>query len=80
MALDGFGTALTSAYDRRAPHFIAEHAFRLAQAFSSFYTNCPVLPEPNPAVRGSRLALSAATLSQLTAALDLLGIAGPERM
>jgi arginyl-tRNA synthetase len=80
LALDGFGAALTSAYDRRAPHFIAEHAFRLAQAFSSFYTNCPVLPEPDPAVRGSRLALSAATLSQLTTALDLLGIAGPERM
>ena len=80
LALDGFGAALTSAYDRRAPHFIAEHAFRLAQAFSSFYTNCPVLPEPDPAVRGSRLALSAATLSQLTAALDLLGIASPERM
>ncbi|HEY4211969.1 MAG TPA: arginine--tRNA ligase [Steroidobacteraceae bacterium] len=80
LALDGFGAALTSAYDRRAPHFVAEHAFRLAQAFSSFYTNCPVLPEPDPAVRGSRLAVSAATLSQLTVALDLLGIAAPERM
>jgi arginyl-tRNA synthetase len=80
LALDAFDTALSSAYDRRAPHFLAEHAFRLAQSFSSFYGNCPVLQEPNAEVRSSRLALAAATLRQLTLVLDLLGIAAPERM
>src|SRR5688500_3860965 len=34
LALDGFAGALESAYDNRAPHFLAEHAFRLARAFS----------------------------------------------
>jgi arginyl-tRNA synthetase len=80
LALDGFDAALAAAYERRAPHSLAEHAFRLAQTFSSFYGNCPVLQEPSSEIRGSRLALDAATLRQLTLALDLLGVATPERM
>jgi arginyl-tRNA synthetase len=70
---------LRTAYEKRAPHFLAEHAYSLAQAFSGFYSNCPILPSQG-AVRASRLALAAATLKQLTLTLDLLGIAVPERM
>jgi arginyl-tRNA synthetase len=80
LALDGFDAALRSAYDRRAPHFIAEHAFVLAQAFSTFYNSCPILKEALPVVRSSRLALAGATLRQLMLALELLGVAAPERM
>jgi len=79
LALDAFDGALRAAYDKKAPHFLAEHAFNLAQAFSGFYTNCPILPSEG-AVRASRLALAAATLKQLTLTLDLLGIETPERM
>ena len=79
LALDAFDGALRAAYDKKAPHFLAEHAFNLAQAFSGFYTNCPILPSEG-AVRASRLALAAATLKQLTLTLDLLGIEVPERM
>jgi arginyl-tRNA synthetase len=80
LALDGFDAALKSAYDRRAPHFLAEHAFNLAQSFSSFYNNCPILQEPSADIRSSRLALAATTLRQLEIALDLLGVETPERM
>jgi len=80
LTLDAFESALRSAYDKRAPHFLAEHAFALAQAFSGFYQNCPILPEKDPAVRGSRLALAAATLRQLERTLDLLGFEAPDRM
>jgi arginyl-tRNA synthetase len=80
LALDGFDAALRSAYDRRAPHFLAEHAFTLAQSFSSFYNSCPILKEPRADIRSSRLALAAATLRQLELALELLGVATPERM
>jgi arginyl-tRNA synthetase len=80
LALDGFDAALCSAYDRRAPHFIAEHAFVLARAFSTFYNSCPILQEARPEARGSRLALAGATLRQLMLALELLGVAAPERM
>jgi arginyl-tRNA synthetase len=80
LALDAFDAALVNAYDKRAPHFLAEHAFNLAQAFSGFYTNCPILPEKHEAVRASRLALAQATLKQLALTLDLLGLEAPERM
>lgn len=80
LTLDAFESALRSAYDKRAPHFLAEHAFALAQAFSGFYQNCPILPEKDAAVRGARLALAGATLRQLERTLDLLGFEAPERM
>ncbi|MGE0830311.1 MAG: arginine--tRNA ligase [Hyphomonadaceae bacterium] len=80
LALDGFDAALGAAYEKRAPHFLAEHAFALAQSFSGFYANCPILAEQDEAVRGARLALAEATLKQLEITLDLLGIATPESM
>jgi arginyl-tRNA synthetase len=80
LLLDAFGHAAAEAYEKRAPHFIAEHAYRLAQGFSKFYAACPVLSAPDDAIRGSRLALSATTLRQLEIALELLGIETPERM
>ena len=80
LTLDAFSQAVTEAYDKRMPHVIAEHAYRLAQAFSKFYAACPVLVAPDEATRGSRLALSKAALDQLETALGLLGIDTPERM
>jgi arginyl-tRNA synthetase len=79
LTLDAFEAALTEAYDKKAPNALAEHAYRLSQAFSKFYAACPILQAP-PAVRASRLTLAAAALAQLERALDLLGISVPERM
>lgn len=80
LTLDAFSQAVAEAYDKRMPHVIAEHAYRLAQSFSKFYAACPVLIAPDETTRGSRLALSKAALDQLEIALDLLGIDTPERM
>jgi arginyl-tRNA synthetase len=80
LTLDAFDAALTDAYAKRAPNFIAEHAWRLAQTFSKFYAACPVLIAPTGDLRASRLALAQATLRQMETALALLGIATPERM
>ncbi len=79
LTLDAFDAALTEAYDKKAPNALAEHAYRLSQAFSKFYAACPIMLS-EPAVKASRLTLAAATLRQLELALDLLGIATPERM
>jgi arginyl-tRNA synthetase len=79
LALDAFDGALRAAYDKRAPHFLAEHAYTLAQTFSGFYANCPIM-QSEGAVRGSRLALAGAVLNQLTITLDLLGLEIPDRM
>lgn len=80
LTLDAFSQAVAEAYDKRMPHVIAEHAYRLAQSFSKFYAACPVLIAPDAATRASRLALSKAALDQLEIALGLLGIDTPERM
>ncbi len=80
LVLDAFATAVQEAYDKRAPSFVAEHAYRLAQAFSRFYAACPVLGAADARLRASRLAVSRTTLKQLTCALGLLGIDTPERM
>jgi arginyl-tRNA synthetase len=79
LTLDAFESALAEAYDKKAPNAVAEHAYRLSQAFSKFYAACPIL-QAEPAVRASRLTLAATTLRQLELALDLLGIAVPDRM
>ena len=80
LTLDAYAQAATEAYDRRAPNAIAEHAYRLAQSFSRFYAACPVLGAETAERRGSRLALATVTLTQMEAALRLLGIETPERM
>jgi len=81
MTLDHFDDALGHAEDKRMPHILCDHMYTLAQAFSKFYAECPVLQDGVPAdVQASRLALSELTLRQLTIGLDLLGIETPERM
>ena len=80
LTLDAFEAALLEAYAKRAPNFIAEHAYRLAQTFSRFYAACPVLAAPSPDLRASRLALAGAALRQMETALTLLGIETPDRM
>ena len=80
LLLDAFEGALSEAYDKKAPNFIAEHAYKLAQTFSKFYAACPILSADEDAIRASRLALAETTLRQLELALDLLGIEAPERM
>jgi len=79
LTLDAFDAALAEAYDKKAPNALAEHAYRLSQAFSKFYANCPIM-QSEPATKASRLTLAATTLRQLELALDLLGISTPERM
>ncbi len=69
-----------SAAANLAPNELADYVFGLAQAFSRFYGECPVLAADTEARRGSRLAMSALCLRVLAQGLYLLGIAVPERM
>ena len=69
------------ASDKYAPHLLCDHVFRLAQAFSRFYTDCPILAGDTPKdIKASRLALAETTLRQLEHGLYILGIDAPERM
>lgn len=79
LALLGFGDVVAAVGDELEPHRLCTYLFELAQAFSAFYENCPVL-KADPATRDSRLALSALTLRVLERGLGFVGIASPEQM
>ncbi|MDA8369308.1 MAG: arginine--tRNA ligase [Nocardiopsaceae bacterium] len=80
LALLGFGPVVRLVGDTLEPHRLCGYLFDLAQAFTSFYERCPVLKAEDSTVRGSRLALTAATLRTLVQGLALLGVHAPERM
>ncbi|MEZ5916226.1 MAG: arginine--tRNA ligase [Parvularculaceae bacterium] len=75
-----FGEAVKLAVDKRAPHFLCEHAFSLAQAFSRFYAACRIVDESDRAARASRLALLEAAGRQLDCVIGLLGMSAPQKM
>lgn len=72
--------AIDGALRHYMPHVLCDYAYRLANAFSSFYGNCHILSEQDAAFKASRLALCAMVLAHLELVLDLLGISVPERM
>jgi arginyl-tRNA synthetase len=72
--------AMESAEEKRAPNFICEYVFSLAQLFSRFYAEHHILSEPDSELRAARLGLCNLTLAVLSKALDLLGIEIPNRM
>ena len=74
-----FPELLVSAKDKLEPSFITRYAVDLAQIYNKFYFDCKILGEEEN-VKNFRLALTQATLTTLTNALSLLGIAVPERM
>jgi arginyl-tRNA synthetase len=80
LRLLGFGGAVRAVAAAAEPHKLAGFLFDTASAFTTFYEECPVLQAPDPAVRQSRLALSALTLRVLVTGLGLLGIGVPDRM
>lgn len=72
--------AMEAAEEKRAPNFLCEYVFELAQGFSRFYAEHHILSEPDADLRAARLGLCALTLDVLTKVLDLLGIEVPQRM
>ncbi|MFG2085057.1 MULTISPECIES: arginine--tRNA ligase [unclassified Spirillospora] len=80
LELLGFGAVLKQAGDTAEPHRLASYVYAVADAYTTFYENCPVLKAPDEAAKASRLALCAATLRTLTTGLALLGVPTPDRM
>jgi len=76
-----FPAEVAEASERRAPHRIATYALELAQDFTLFYDNDPILRTDVPEdVRAVRLALAAVTRRTVERALALLGVSAPESM
>jgi len=69
-----------NSYLDRAPNYLCDFAYTLAQTFSRFYQQCHILSEKDSAVQSSWLALSQLCLRELELLLFILGIDLPERM
>ncbi|MFC7057526.1 arginine--tRNA ligase [Halovenus salina] len=63
----------------RTPHIVATYTRDFAEAFNSFYRECPVVDAPED-VRDARLALVVAARNTIANALDVLGVEAPESM
>jgi arginyl-tRNA synthetase len=74
-----YGATLRRVGELLEPHRLCTYLFELAQLFTAFYDQCPVL-KAEESVRESRLALCALVLHRLSEGLDLLGIETPENM
>jgi arginyl-tRNA synthetase len=62
------------------PHRLCTYLYQLADDFSTFYQECPVLKAEDDAVRRSRLRLCDLVRRVLADGLNLLGIDAPQRM
>ncbi|HEV2451820.1 MAG TPA: arginine--tRNA ligase [Streptosporangiaceae bacterium] len=80
LKLLGLAPVVDQVAETTQPHRLCGYLFDLASAFTTFYESCPVLQAGDPAVRDSRLALSALTLRVLLTGLGLLGVRVPDRM
>ena len=62
------------------PNILTDYLFDLANAFSTFFEECPVLKAESPSRRDSRLAICDLTAQTLKFGLELLGIEVVDRM
>jgi arginyl-tRNA synthetase len=72
--------AFAAAMKERAPSFVAESAYQIAAAFSSFYHECHVASQPDAGIRETWLSLCRLTRRSLRKHLDVLAIDAVEVM
>jgi arginyl-tRNA synthetase len=80
IAIVRFSEALEQTVAEYRPSFLTSYLFELANRYSSFFEECPVLKAPSEASRTSRLLLCDLTARSLRLGLELLGIQVVEQM
>jgi arginyl-tRNA synthetase len=80
LALLRFDSAVASVADTLEPHRLCTYLFELAQAYTTFFENCPVLRADTAELQRSRLVLCELTAQILATGLGLLGIETVEQM
>ncbi|WP_326660743.1 arginine--tRNA ligase [Streptomyces sp. NBC_00385] len=79
--LDQFGEVLSEVAAGYEPHKLAAYLYQLASLYTTFYDQCHVLSDENPAeVVENRLFLCDLTARTLHKGMALLGIRTPERL
>ena len=75
-----FPLEIVDAAKNRSPYKITNYIQKLATAINEFYTVCRVIDRNNLKLSSARLGLCLASKITLKNALDLVGVAAPERM
>lgn len=75
-----FDETITQVAREGTPHVMCAYLYDLAQSFSGFYENCPILSAEDDNVRQSRLKLARLTARTLEQGLETLGIETVDRM
>jgi arginyl-tRNA synthetase len=75
-----FAEALDNVVADYRPNHLTNYLFALANRYSTFYEECPVLKAETPELRRNRLALCDLTARTLRQGLNLLGIEVVEKM
>jgi arginyl-tRNA synthetase len=78
--LEKYSNAVSQAADELNPSVIANYVFHLAKTFNSFYAELSVANAENEEKKILRLHIAVMTATVIKSALQLLGIAVPERM
>ncbi|MEV6423160.1 arginine--tRNA ligase [Streptomyces sp. NPDC051662] len=79
--VDQFGEVLAEVASAYEPHKLAAYLYQLASHYTTFYDQCHVLSDENPAeLVENRLFLCDITARTLRQGLALLGIQSPERL
>ncbi len=75
-----FGERVCNAIDDYEPSIVTRFILDVAAAFNRFYHNCPIHTATDPAVRASRLNLTAAARTVLGNAFDLICLRRTEKV
>jgi arginyl-tRNA synthetase len=75
-----FSEALDSTVAEYRPHLLTAYLFEVANRYSTFFEQCPVLKAPDEATCNSRLLICDLTARTLRQGLELLGIQVVEKM
>ena len=75
-----FDIQIEDAAKNFSPKIIARYCYDLAVAFNAFYEHVKVLTAENKSLVNARLCLVYCFKETLAKALDVLGIASPQRM
>ena len=75
-----FPERVSAAIDEYEPSLVTRYILDLAAAFNRFYHECKILNCEDPAVRESRIALTAAANQVLRTALHLICMQSPDKI
>jgi arginyl-tRNA synthetase len=80
LSLLRFSEALDQTVAEYRPNLLTAYLFEVANNYSGFFEQCPVLKAPSEASRASRLLLCDLTARTLKQGLELLGIQVVDKM